>query len=147
MKEIAAIRKTLDPLIEMEKKAVAAKKENAGGFGFGPPGGGFGVQLPELPKFIEKRTESITAQIAGKSKGTVPTGFGPGPGGPGGACGPGGGRPRPGEVLAAPLQGMLQLTAEQKKELAELQKDVDARLEKIFTPTQREQLKRMQGGR
>jgi spore coat protein CotH len=60
---------------------------------------------------------------------------------------PGGGfimmRPNPGEVLPPPLQDVLQLTEEQKKKLAELQKDVDAKLEKLLTEDQRKQLKEM----
>jgi spore coat protein CotH len=67
-------------------------------------------------------------------------------GGPG-MGGPGGMRvfamPRPGEVLPAPLHEMLGLTAEQKKQLAELQKDVDGKLEKILTESQNKQLKEM----
>src|SRR5207248_230480 len=43
-------------------------------------------------------------------------GFGPGgPGGPGGGAGGFGGRPRSGQILPPFLQGMLNLTAEQKK--------------------------------
>jgi hypothetical protein len=63
------------------------------------------------------------------------------------AGGPGGPRfmmmPRPGEVLPAPLQNMLGLTDDQKKQIAELQKDVDATVEKILTEEQRKQLKEM----
>lgn len=69
--------------------------------------------------------------------------FRPG-GGPG--FGPGGGRfgmPRPGEVLPAPVQEMLRLTDEQKKQLAELQKEVDGKVEKLLTEEQNKQLKEM----
>ena len=138
--EIAAIEKTVKPLIEKETKAVAARKENAG-FGFGPPGGGFGRPAPDLKTFVEKRAESIAAQFAGRSKGFTPTGFGFGP--PGGGFGP---QLRPGDVLPMPVQNTLQMTATQKKELAELQKKVDAELEKILTPEQRAQLKRLREG-
>ena len=140
--EIATIEKTVKPLIGKETKAVAARKENVGGFG-GPPGmggpgmGAFGRPVPDLNTFVNKRAESIAAQLAGKSKGYTPTGFG-GPGGPGM-----GGRPNPGEVLPPPLQNALQMTNAQKKELADLQKKVDAELERILTPEQRAQLKRM----
>ncbi|MBX9583414.1 MAG: CotH kinase family protein, partial [Gemmataceae bacterium] len=71
------------------------------------------------------------------------------PGGPG--FGPPGGfafaMPRPGEVLPGPLQDQLKLTAEQKKQLAELQKDVDGRLEKILTDDQRKQFTEMRNRR
>ena len=104
--------------------------------------------VPDLNTFVNKRAESIAAQLAGKSKGYTPAAFGgPGFGGPGmGGPGFGGPRPNPGEVLAPPVQNALQMTAAQKKELAELQKKVDAELEKILTPEQRAQLKRMREG-
>jgi spore coat protein CotH len=66
---------------------------------------------------------------------------GPGMGGPGG---PGGfvmRVPQAGEILPAFLHDMLNLTGEQKKQLADLQKETDARLEKILTAEQRAQLK------
>ncbi len=68
---------------------------------------------------------------------------GPGMGGPGG---PGGGfmrMPPPGDILPPPVQDVLRLTDEQKKQLAALQKDVDANLEKLLTEDQRKQLKEM----
>lgn len=143
--EIAVIEKVVKPLIEKEAKAVVARKENAGGFGGpgGPPGdmGRFGHPAADLKTFVEKRSESIAAQLAGKSKGYTPAGFG----GPG-MGGPGGGRPNPCEVLPPPVQNALQMTDAQKKELAGLQKKVDAELEKILTPEQRAQLKRLREG-
>ena len=56
-----------------------------------------------LKEFIEKRTDSIAAQLAGKSKGYVPTG-GFGPGGRGGPGGGGPGRFGMGFFLAFPLK-------------------------------------------
>jgi outer membrane protein assembly factor BamB len=49
----------------------------------------------------------------------------------------------PGQVLPAPLQDALQLTAEQKKQLEELQKKVDAQLDLLLTDRQKEQLKEL----
>jgi hypothetical protein len=73
-------------------------------------------------------------------------GGGPGgpPGGPGGG-GPGGpgGPPQPGQVMPTFLQDSLKLTADQKKQIDELQKDVDGRLAKILTDDQKKQLKEM----
>jgi spore coat protein CotH len=66
---------------------------------------------------------------------------GPGFGGPPGVFF--GGMPRPGEILPAPLQAMLQLTDAQKKQLAELQTEVDTKLEKILTAEQNKQVKEM----
>ena len=65
-----------------EAKAVAARKEaRGGGFGMGFGGGQFGQSMPPR-KFIEKRTESVAAQLAGKSTGFEPKPFGFGrPGG------------------------------------------------------------------
>ena len=67
---------------------------------------------------------------------------GPGPNGPGGPRGGRPGmRPQPGQVLPPVLQDMLKLTPEQKAAVADLQKEVDAKLAAILTP---EQLKQMQ---
>jgi len=71
------------------------------------------------------------------------------PGGPGGfgpPAGPGGpmmGPPRPGEILPSFLRRALDLTAEQKSLLDELQKDVDSRLAKILTDSQKKTLDQM----
>src|SRR5262249_37076737 len=66
LKDIDAIvRVTTEPLAK-EAKAVAARKEGAGGFG---PPGAFGPPAPDLKAFVEKRAESVAAQLAGKSKG------------------------------------------------------------------------------
>jgi spore coat protein H len=130
--EIAVIEKTVKPLIEKEQKAVSARKEPASGFG-----PGFGAAPPDLKTFVEKRSSSIASQMAGTSKGYVPQqlGFGPPPA-----------RPLPGDVLPPNVQTQLQMTEDQKRKLAELQKQVDAELEKILTPEQRAQLKRLRDG-
>jgi Spy/CpxP family protein refolding chaperone len=73
-------------------------------------------------------------------------GFPGGPGGPGG-FGPPGGFPQPGQVLSERLQDTLKLTADQKKQLEELQKDVDGKLDKILTDDQKKQLKDMRDRR
>lgn len=124
---------TREELKELHAKESAALGSGRGGFGGGPGGPG------------------------------GPGGGGPGGGGPGGQGGPnggGGGRgmrggmgggpggmsggpPKPGEVLPSFLQDELQLTERQKTQLAALQKDVDARLAKILTAEQKEQLSRM----
>jgi outer membrane protein assembly factor BamB len=98
--------------------------------------------------------------FGGGFPGGGPGGFpGGGPGGPGGfpgggfpggrgGRGPGafGGPPQPGQVLPASLQQTLKLTAEQKKQVEELQKEADAGLDKILTEGQRKQLKEMRAG-
>jgi hypothetical protein len=74
-----------------------------------------------------------------------------GPGGPGdpGQGGPGGfgGPPQPGQIMPARMQEMLNLTGDQKKAIAELQKEVDAKLDKILTDEQKKQLKDMRNRR
>jgi spore coat protein H len=152
--DIETIEKATGAVREKEAKAAANRKENAGGFGFGPGGGMFG-RSPDLKTFVEKRTASITAQLSGESKGYTPTGRGKkerdGPpggdvmfGGPPG--GPGGFRvqlPRIGDVLPTFLQEMVAVTDAQKKQLADVQKEVDAKLDRILTADQKAQLKRM----
>ena len=75
------------------------------------------------------------------------------PGGPGGRPGgrPGGfgGPPAPGQIMPSFLQETLKLSDEQKKELEALQKEVDAKIEKILNDEQKKQLKEMRerGGR
>jgi hypothetical protein len=54
--------------------------------------------------------------------------------------------PQPGELLSPFLQDMLQLSGEQKKEVAALQKDVERKVEKLLTADQRAELKRMRQG-
>jgi hypothetical protein len=73
---------------------------------------------------------------------------GRGPGGPGGRGGPPdrvfiGGLPRPGEVLPQPVQDQLQLTEDQKKLLADLQKELDGKLAAILTEPQRKQFQEL----
>lgn len=65
---------------------------------------------------------------------------GPGFGGPGGFAMR---MPQIGEVIPSFLHQMLGVTDAQKKQLAALQKEVDAKIEKIFTEEQRKQLKEM----
>lgn len=79
-----------------------------------------------------------------------PGGFpGGGPGGfPGGrpGAGPGGfgmQLPRPGEILPSFLQETLKLTDKQKKEITDLQKEVDGKVEKILTDDQKAQFKKL----
>jgi outer membrane protein assembly factor BamB len=66
-------------------------------------------------------------------------------GGRGGRGGPGGGGgfrlPPPAQVLSSFMQEFLQLSAEQKKQMEELQKTVDGKLDKILTAEQKKQLK------
>jgi spore coat protein CotH len=73
--DVAAIEAVTREPLAREKKALAARKEATGGFGFT---GGFFGSVVTLRTFVEKRTASVEAQLAGTSKGYVPTrgGFG-----------------------------------------------------------------------
>jgi putative membrane-bound dehydrogenase-like protein len=90
VKEIEVLEKVTKEPLAKEKKAAEARKEAPAGFG--PPGGA-APQPPDLKTFAEKRTASVAAQLAGKSKGYVPAGFGFGPPPGGGGGGPFGGGP------------------------------------------------------
>jgi EF hand len=111
----------------------------------------------ELTAFFTKEAAALNAQGGGPGGGGPggggPGGGGPGGGGPGfpggpgggpgGGFGPPGGPPRPGQVLPPFVQERLNLTEEQKKQIADLQKDVDTKLAKILTEDQKKQLQEM----
>ena len=67
LKQLTAAEAAVKEPLERDAKAAAARKEGAGGFGmFGRP--------PALKEFVEKRTASVAEQVAGTSKGYVPSG-------------------------------------------------------------------------
>ncbi len=88
--------------------------------------------------------EELTALYARESA-TFVSGPPGGPGGPGGGPGRRGPdmRSEPGEILPAFMQGMLNLTPQQKKALGELQQEVNTKLAQILTSDQKIQLKEM----
>jgi hypothetical protein len=110
------------------------------------------VTKEQLVAFATKLAEEDND---GDRRGPGGPGGGPGndgPGGPGGdrggrGGGPGGrfggGPPRPGQILPGFLQERLNLTAEQKKQVETLQKEVDTKLARILTDDQKKQLKEM----
>jgi hypothetical protein len=53
---------------------------------------------------------------------------------------------QPGKILSPPQQETLKLSPEQKKKLEEIQKEVDAKLDKLLTDDQKSQLRAMQQG-
>ncbi|WLD13080.1 EF-hand domain-containing protein [Planctellipticum variicoloris] len=84
------------------------------------------------------------AQTFGRGGPGGPGGFGPPGGEPQGFGGPGlAGPPRPGQILPPFLHDALELSDKQREELQELQKEVDARLEKILSADQRRMLSEM----
>ncbi len=105
-----------------------------GGFG-GPPDGGPGRRGPG---------GDFGGPPGGGRRGRGPGGDEP-PRGQPGMRGPGGfgGPPQPGQILPSFLQERLNLSSQQKSQLQDLQKDVDAKLGKILTDEQKNQLKDM----
>jgi hypothetical protein len=82
----------------------------------------------------------------GPGFGGGPPGFGPRGGGPPGGGPPGGfmmGMGRPGEILPRMLQDRLKFTPQQRTDLEDLQKEVDAKLDKILSAEQKTQLKQL----
>lgn len=71
LKELAAVEKATADARADDAKAATARKEVTGPSFFGVP--------PELSAFVQTRTESVTAQLDGKSKGFIPQRFGFGP--------------------------------------------------------------------
>jgi Spy/CpxP family protein refolding chaperone len=80
----------------------------------------------------------VSAAVAqpGGAPGAPPPGF---PGGPMAF-------PQPGQVMPAFVQEQLKLTAEQKKQIAELQKEIDAELAKLLTAEQKKALQDLRTG-
>jgi spore coat protein H len=75
LREVEALESAVKELVERDAKAAAARQDGVGGFG---PFGAMG-QPPGLKTFVERRTKSVAAQLAGTSQGHIPTGgFGPG---------------------------------------------------------------------
>jgi spore coat protein CotH len=139
LKELDAVEAALKGPMEREKKAVAGRKEETGAAG-GPFGGAvFGASLPPRA-FFERRPKAVAAQLAGTSKGFVPAQFGFGP--PGGFAPP----PRVGDVMPRPVQDRLKLTPEQKRQMAELQEEVEEKIRKLLTEEQLAEWKRIRGG-
>lgn len=72
LQQIDTIETTIQASLAAEAKAVAARGEARGGFGFDPAAGIAGrAPLPRV--FVQKRVESIRAQLAGERSGYVPT--------------------------------------------------------------------------
>jgi spore coat protein H len=121
LKTLKAVDEVTKPQADKDKKAADARREFGGGFNFGPP-------PPDLKTFVEKRAESIAAQLSGKSKGFEPPAFGVGP------------PPGPGEQLARPLMDKLdankdgqvteeELAAGMKKQFAAWDKDKNGQVD------------------
>jgi Spy/CpxP family protein refolding chaperone len=157
-KQLAEFQKTLDGkldkiLKEEQKKQLKDMRSGVafGGFTPGGPGGpggnarpgeilsaGFQDQLKltaeqkkQLQEF-QKQTDDKLAQLLSddqQKQFKQPQGFGS--------------APQPGQLMAPTLQARLKLTADQKKVVAELQKEIDGKLDKLFTDDQKKQFKEL----
>ena len=107
-------------------------------------------ELGGIQKDVDGRVAKILSEEQNKQIKNARGGFGRGgpggppgpmafpPGGPGGRGGPGG-PPQPGQLLPSFAQDTLKLTKDQKKQLDEFQKEVNGKLEKLFTDEQKKQ--------
>ena len=103
------------------------------------------ITRAQIAAFFVKQAASMPAGVA-DGPGGFPGGPGGGPGGSGGRFGgQGSGPPRPGQILPEFLTNSLNLSADQKAKLAVLQKEVDDRLGKILTTTQKKQMSQFRG--
>lgn len=87
LKVLAGMEAVTAPAMKRDEAAARDRRE-----GGGPPAvGAFGAKPPELKSYFEKRSESVAAQLSGKSKGyePKPPAFGGFGGPPGGGFGPG----------------------------------------------------------
>jgi Spy/CpxP family protein refolding chaperone len=128
---------------------------NGGGRGGRGGFGGFGGFDPEtvrkreslqkeatgsIQKVLSAEQKTLAKDLTGEPFELRFQGFGIGIGGGGGF----GGFSTPGQILSTGAQDRLKLNDEQKKQLEELQKEIDVRLGKILNEEQRKQLKDMQ---
>jgi hypothetical protein len=120
------------------------KKDKLGLPGFGPPSEGFQVLPPFLADMLKlsdeqkKQLAAFQKEAGGKLDGILTDeqkkqlkgggkGFGP--------------PPQPGQLLTPFQQAQLKLTADQKKQVETLQKDIDATLDKALQDEQKKRLK------
>jgi outer membrane protein assembly factor BamB len=110
--------------------------------------------LEEFQNEVDKKVGQILTDDQKKQLKEPGPGFGGGPGGRGpggdrpGGGGPGrfGGPPQPGQIMPVFLQERLKLTAEQKKQVEGLQKEVDSKLGQILAGEQKKRLQEMREG-
>jgi len=93
-----------------------------------------------LQKAVDGRFDSVLTDAQRKQLKSVFAQGGPVPAN----LGFGGDGPQPGKILSGGQQNTLKLSAEQRKRMAEIQKEVDARLETLLTQDQKKQLQAMQ---
>jgi hypothetical protein len=145
----------LDMLLTDGQKKQSAEPKGGGGYGgFSRPGqvmtGGEQNRLKltdeqkkdltALQKVVDGRFENVLTEAQRKQLKSV---FAPQGAPPGITGGPNAAGPQPGKILSTQQQVTLKLSAEQKKRLAEIQKEIDARLDTLLTADQQKQLQTM----
>jgi hypothetical protein len=96
------------------------------------------MKVSALAAFVVSAAVVLSLSATGQQ----PDQKGGGKGGRGGFGGPGM-RPQPGQIMAPFLQDRLKLSDDQRKQLADLQKEVDGRLDKLLTDDQKAELKKL----
>ena len=91
-----------------------------------------GEQKKELTACEKEVNTKLDKILTAEQKKQLKAGSGFGPGAMGGP-------PQPGQIMTPFMQARLKLTAEQKKNSAELQKKADGKLEKLLTAEQKKQ--------
>jgi hypothetical protein len=91
-------------------------------------------QKQEIDAFQKTVDQTLDKLLTDEQKKILRERSGPGPGGFGGM-------PAPGQILAVSTQITLKPTPEQRAKLADLQKQADAKLDKVLTDAQKKQLK------
>jgi hypothetical protein len=104
-------------------------------------------ELAALQKDVDDRMDKVLQEAQKKQlkKSFAPFGGGPPQRVPIGTAARTGSS-QPGKILSPPQQETLKLSPEQKKKLEEIQKEVDAKLDKLLTDDQKSQLRAMQQG-
>jgi hypothetical protein len=114
----------LPPFLQEALKLTAPQKKN----------------LDELQRAADAKLEAILTPVQNKQIKNLRETFGTRI--PDGSIGP----PRPGQLMPPSIQDLLKLTADQKEELARLQKQTDARLDAILAIEQRRRIRGMREG-
>jgi hypothetical protein len=145
----------LDKLLTADQKKQATESA-AGAGGFRPPQLGQVMTVPEqdrlkltdeqkkdmaaLQTAVKSRFDNVLTDAQKKQLKSVlaPFAFAQANPGAGDADGP-----QPGKILSARQQDTLKLSPEQRKRMAEIQKDIDARLETLLTEDQKKLLQTM----
>ena len=159
-KQLDEIQKDIDA--HLDKLLTADQKKQAaewppGGYGFGrssQPGQVLaGAEENRLKLTDDQKKDVLALQNAVDGRfGLVLTAaqqkqiksvFAPPPGPPPGDPGPGDPQ-QPGKIFSPTQQDTLKLSAEQKKRLEEIQKEIDSKLETLLTEDQKRQLRSMQ---